>query len=86
MAPTVSLITLQFLGWVAARPRSYAEVKDAWHSTCPRTCAWEDALSDDLVRFEARGGSGDRALVVLTPRGEAALAAHGLPCRPPALI
>jgi len=79
MNPPVSLITLQFLGWVAARQRSYAEVREAWHSTCPRTCAWEDAFNDELVRFEARGGRGDDALVVLTPGGAAALAAYGLP-------
>jgi hypothetical protein len=85
MAPEVSLITLQFLNWVATRPRLYGEVREAWHSTCPRTCAWEDAFNDDLVRFEA-GGGGERALVVLTPRGEAALTAHGLPCRPPVLM
>jgi len=82
MNPTVNLITLQFLDWVAARPRSYAEVREAWHSTCPRTCAWEDAFNDELVRFEARGGRGDQALVVLTPTGEATLAAHGLPNGP----
>ena len=86
MNPPVSLITLQFLGWVAARPRSYAEVREAWHSTCPRTCAREDAFNDELVRFEARGGRGDRALVVLTPTGEAALAAYDLPNGPAAPI
>jgi hypothetical protein len=86
MSSTVSLITLQFLDWVAARPRSYAEVREAWHSTCPRTCAWEDAFNDELVRFEARDGRGDRALVVLTPSGAAALAAHGLPNRAPTPI
>jgi len=86
MASEVSLITLQFLGWVAARPRRYGEMRDAWHSTCPRTCAWEDAFNDDLVRFDARDGGGARALVILTPRGEMALAAHGLSARSPALI
>jgi len=64
MATEAKLLSVQFLQWVAARPRSYAEVRDAWSSTCPLNCAWEDAISDDLVRHCADG------LVVLTERGK----------------
>lgn len=74
MAGQAKLLTLEFLKWVAARPRTYAEVREAWRSTCPLTCAWEDAVSDGLVRFEAGSGAGP-ARLVLSPRGEAALAA-----------
>ena len=69
----VTLVTIQFLAWVADRPRTYAEVAEAWRSTCPATCAWEDALSDGLVGFAA-GGRLDRSEIVLTARGRAALA------------
>ena len=41
---------MQFLEWLASRPRRYAEVREAWSSTCPLNCAWEDAIADDLVR------------------------------------
>src|SRR5258707_1285411 len=44
-----NLLTLQFLAWVESRPRTYAETRQAWRSTCPSTCAWEDALSESLV-------------------------------------
>jgi hypothetical protein len=64
------LLTLEFLKWVAARPRTGAEAREAWRSTCPLTCAWEDAVSDGLVRFEA-------GFLTLSPQGEAALAAAG---------
>ncbi len=68
MASEAKLLTVQFLQWLAARPRSYAEVRDAWSSTCPLNCAWEDAISDDLVE---RSAGRD---LVLTERGRARLA------------
>jgi hypothetical protein len=49
MASEAKLLTVEFLKWVAARPRSVAEARQAWSSTCPLNCAWEDAISDDLV-------------------------------------
>jgi hypothetical protein len=67
MATEARLLTVQFLEWLAARPRRYAEVREAWSSTCPLNCAWEDAIADDLVRHEADGH------IVLTERGRARL-------------
>jgi len=58
---------VQFLAWIEARPRSLAEVRAAWGSTCPLNCAWEDALSDDLVECRADGA------VVLSAHGRARL-------------
>ena len=55
MATEAKLLTVQFLAWVAARPRSYAELREVWSSTCPLTCAWEDAISDGLVRHAVGG-------------------------------
>ena len=68
MASEAKLLTVQFLRWVAARPRSYAETRAAWSSTCPLNCAFEDAICDDLVE---RGADGH---LVLTERGRARLA------------
>ena len=68
MATEAKLLTLQFLDWVAARPRRYAEMREAWSSTCPLNCAWEDAISDDLVHHTADG------CLVLTDRGRRRLA------------
>jgi hypothetical protein len=58
----MSDLTVQFLDWVAARPRVRAEVIDAWSSTCPRLAIWEDALADGLVRYE-------QGIVTLTDAG-----------------
>jgi hypothetical protein len=67
MSETVSLLTLQFLAWVADRPRSYRETMEAWRSTCPMNSAWEDATIAGLVRLEGAGA------VVLTAAGRATL-------------
>ena len=74
MPHPVSLLTLQFLAWVESRPRTYAEARQAWRSTCPTTCAWEDAISDGLIEFETgRGRLTDHSRVVLSARGRSAL-------------
>jgi hypothetical protein len=72
-----NLLTLQFLAWVESRPRTYAETRQAWRSTCPSTCAWEDALSESLVEFETDGGRlTESSRVVLSAKGRALLEAH----------
>ena len=78
MPQPVNLLTLQFLTWVESRPRTYAEARQAWRSTCPTTCAWEDAISDGLIEFETAGGRlTDCSRVLLSARGRAALHAEG---------
>ncbi len=69
MSDSPSLIMIQFLAWVADRPRSYAETMDAWRTSCPRLSVWEDAVIANWVRLEGEGG---RA-VKLTERGVAVL-------------
>jgi hypothetical protein len=77
MPQSVSLLTLEFLAWVEGRPRTFAEARQAWHSTCPATCAWEDAISENLIGFESGGGRlTDRSRVVLSARGHEALVRH----------
>ncbi len=67
MASEAKLLIVQFLEWVTSRPRTRADVRDAWQSTCPLNSAWEDAVADDLVAFGADGH------LVLTARGCAVL-------------
>jgi len=71
MKQSANLLTLQFLLWVADRPRTRADVLEAWHS-CPRTSVWEDCVVGGLVRFE----NGDKT-VSLTARGRAVLTGGG---------
>jgi D-3-phosphoglycerate dehydrogenase len=70
-------LVLDLLEWVAARPRTYAEVMDAWRTSCPRLPVWEDA---NELGFVARAaGTGGCAMVVATESGTAFLASE----RPP---
>jgi hypothetical protein len=54
--------TLELLGWIDSRERSYAETMEAWRSNCPRLAVWEDALAERLVAVQRRR-------VFLTPAG-----------------
>jgi hypothetical protein len=69
MASEAKFLIVQFLEWVDARPRSVADARAAWSSTCPLNCAWEDALTDNMVALTGDGR------VVLTPFGQARLEA-----------
>jgi hypothetical protein len=66
-----SLIMIQFLQWVADRPRTREDVMEAWKSSCPRFPVWEDARAEGLIRQV--GGQSGRHGVELTPRGRDAL-------------
>ena len=73
MAEPAMLLTLQFLSWLDEGPRSYADVMDAWRTSCPRLSVWEDANIDGLVRLDR--GPDERPVVVLTPLGRDVLEA-----------
>jgi hypothetical protein len=73
MSDAPSLIMVQFLAWVAERPRSYGETMDAWRTSCPRLSVWEDATLDGLVRRTP--GPDGVTLVRLTASGRALLEA-----------
>ena len=68
MASEASFLIEQFLRWVAERPRRRDDLRETWSSTCPLNCAWEDAITGDLVRYRPDG------TLALTPRGRSRLA------------
>ena len=72
MSEPVDPLTLQFLAWVASRPRSYTEAMEAWQTTCPRHTVWEDALIDGLVQVQSKDRA-DKFEVILTPKGRTLL-------------
>ncbi len=60
-------LILDFLEWLAAEPRPYAEVMDGWRTSCPRLTIWEDAVDGGYI---ARRRDGRReAFIELTPLG-----------------
>jgi hypothetical protein len=76
-------LTLQLLEWISLRPRTYAEVLDAWRTTCPRLSIWEDACIDGLIDYAP---DGDR-IVTVSAKGRALLGSEelGLPVALPRL-
>jgi hypothetical protein len=58
MALENKALVLDMLEWIAAKPRAYSEVMDAWRTSCPRLPIWEDAVDYGLVARTSGNGSG----------------------------
>jgi hypothetical protein len=74
MADVLAPLTLDFLAWLAAEPRDYPDVMEAWRTSSPRLTVWEDAIDAGLVTRVHVAGRPIR--IKVTPRGETLLAAH----------
>ncbi len=74
MADPTDALILDLLEWIGPRPRAYADVMDAWRTSCPRFTVWEDANERGLVAPERRDDVG--IVVVVTPRGRRFLDEH----------
>jgi hypothetical protein len=67
VSATVEALILDLLEWMGPSPRPYAEVLEAWRTSCPRLPVWEDANDRGfIVRHRAPGRGG---LVSLSPAG-----------------
>jgi hypothetical protein len=71
--PRVEALVLDLVEWVAREPRSYAEVMDAWRTSCPRLAVWEEAVDRGLLVREAAPGG---VMVRATPAGRRLLEAR----------
>jgi len=75
MTDPAEALVLDLVEWVAARPRAYDEVMEAWRTSCPRLTIWEDAVDRGLVVREQVAGV--RTVVKLTQHGRTFLENHG---------
>ena len=75
MAEDLDPLVLNLVEWVAREPRAYADVIDAWRTSCPRLPVWESAVDRGYVSQESVAGSG--AIVRATAAGREFLRAHG---------
>ena len=75
MAETLEPLILDLVQWVAARPRAYDQVMEAWRTSCPRLTVWEEAVDRGYVVRRAADGGG--VTVLATDRGRRFLADHG---------
>lgn len=64
-------LIIDFLHWLDAAPRAYAEVMDVWRTSCPRLTVWEDAIDHGLVERRREAGA---TIISLTAEGRRTLA------------
>jgi hypothetical protein len=67
MSDPVDSLILDLLEWIGPQPRPYAEVLDAWRTSCPRLPVWEDATDRGFIA--RRNAPAEGATVVVTARG-----------------
>jgi hypothetical protein len=71
MPDPVEPLILDLLEWIGPRPRPYAEVVDAWRTSCPRLPVWEEANQRGYIARVHEPGQ--PALVAVTDLGRAHL-------------
>jgi hypothetical protein len=64
---TVETLILDLLEWMGPAPRLYAEVLEAWRTSCPRLPVWEDANDRGFIARHHATGRG--ALVSVSAAG-----------------
>ena len=82
MSDSVDSLVLDLLDWIGNEPRPYAEVMEAWRTSCPKLPVWEEANRRGLLRQFHRA---DRPpMVELSDGGRALLAERrsDMPPRP----
>ena len=67
MSDPVESLILDLLEWVGREPRPYAEVMEAWRTSCPRLPVWEEANARGFL--EQRHVEGSPALVTVSSAG-----------------
>jgi hypothetical protein len=66
MTHTLDPLVRDLVEWVAKEPRPYADVIDAWRTSCPRLTVWEEASERGFVE---RRSEGRNTIVVATAAG-----------------
>ncbi len=57
MREPVDALLLDLLEWIGPSPRPYAEVIEAWRTSCPRLPVWEEAGDRGFVERVHEPGS-----------------------------
>jgi hypothetical protein len=67
MTESLDPLILDFLEWLAPNPRPYAEVMEAWRTSCPRLTVFEDSIDRGFVARADRDGRG--RVIAITKAG-----------------
>lgn len=76
MSNSVDSLILDLLEWVGPNARPYAEVIEAWRTSCPRLPVWEEASERGFIASRYEPG---RETVAVTALGAEHLQAHRRP-------
>lgn len=71
MAAGIDALVLDLLEWIGPGARPYAEVMEAWRTSCPHLPVWEEAHDRGLI--ERRDDPDLDVIVLVTPLGKALL-------------
>jgi D-3-phosphoglycerate dehydrogenase len=74
MAGTVDALILDLLEWIGPGRRPYAEVMEAWRTSCPRLPVWEEANERGFLEHSHEAGGG--TFVSVSDRGKEHLRAQ----------
>jgi hypothetical protein len=74
MSDPVEALILDLLEWIGPGSRSYADVLDAWRTSCPRLPVWEEANDRGFIRRQR--GTGRGALISVSIAGQEHLRKH----------
>ncbi|HEY7902684.1 MAG TPA: 3-phosphoglycerate dehydrogenase [Casimicrobiaceae bacterium] len=74
MSDPVDALVLDLLEWIGPGARPYAEVMEAWRTSCPRLPVWEEANARGYLHHAHSPGS--FAEVSVSPLGLAVLHRH----------
>jgi hypothetical protein len=80
MSNDIEPLVLDLVEWIAREPRTYADVFEAWRTSCPRLPVWEEACDRGLVARTTIIGPG--ASVVVTSAGRDLLRQNSRPIGP----
>ncbi|HVA06521.1 MAG TPA: hypothetical protein VNG12_07280 [Acidimicrobiales bacterium] len=66
MSDTLDPLILDLLEWIGSNPRPYAEVMEAWRTSCPGLPVWEDANDRGFISRHHEPGRGRFVTVSVT--------------------
>ena len=58
MSDPVEALIIDLLEWIGPRPRPYAEVMEAWRTSCPGLPVWEEANERGFIKRHRSSGNG----------------------------
>jgi D-3-phosphoglycerate dehydrogenase len=74
MRDPLDALILDLLEWIGPHARPYAEVLDAWRTSCPRLPVWEEAHARGYIDHAHSDTAG--AVLSVSSAGRAALGRH----------